>query len=186
MLVLWCIAIPCAVSAQQHRKPAGSFFDDPQALCKSLAGQGIETGDWRSYSNFLHPDAGPFFCDGRPEFSKQEKDPEEKGIETIFRVSGDLKSRADIISISVTATPGSDIHTAQRDIARYVEAIFQAIDKPQPVALIRSIDTRSYYLARQPYGVVWFNVVKPMRSPATRTLWFRLSKHALESAAAAN
>jgi hypothetical protein len=36
----------------------------------------------------------------------------------------------------------------QRDIARYVAAIFAAIDKPKPVALTRSINMRRYYLAQ--------------------------------------
>ncbi len=62
---------------------------------------------------------------------------------------------------------------------RYLETIFKAIDKPEPIALVRSIDAAREYRATLSYGVLWFNVVTPMFKPQAPVYWFRLSKQPL-------
>lgn len=183
-LVTVTITSLCLAQAPPH-KTADWFFDDPGALCQVLIDYKIEPRPWASH-NSLQKNAGPFFCEGIPDPRELANAPEEKSVETIFRVSGDTSARADIISVSVKVLDSTGMQTGQRDIKRYLESIFKAIDKPEPIALARSVDARREYLSTQTYGVLWFNVVRPMRNPDQPVFWFRLSKREIESRAAAN
>jgi hypothetical protein len=80
-----------------------------------------------------------------------------------------------IISVAVTVQNVADWPAAQKYFVGLVDAVFKYIGKPEPAGLVRAINTRSQYLLRWPYGVVWFNFVAPLeRSSRSRTFWFRL------------
>lgn len=174
--LLWT-GVQCAAQ-QPHLTKPDAFFDDPARLCGALADQGIEMQDWHTYNSFPRRNA-PYFCEGRQSAIKKGR----LDSDTIYRVSGDHSSNADIISISVTVPEAGDLPAGLDELTRYVDAIFKAIDKPQPIALTRSMKSRAYYMARQPYGVLWFNVVRPMDHPKEHIFWFRLSKREVESTA---
>ena len=148
------------------------FFIHPEELCKALNPVGIETGEWGQIGQSLH---SPFMCeyDGAPA-SRDAK--ANKDITTLFRVSGDTGPRADVISIAVTIKASTAQAAAQDEFGRLVASLFQWITQPEPPGLRRAIAARRYYLARRPYGIMWFNFMIPDQPRYQRVFWFRLSK----------
>lgn len=154
-------------AVSRRRARPGEFFAHPEALCKALNQVGIETSDWDQIGRSLH---APFMCEDEHASATN------RDISTIFRVSGNTGSRADVISIAVTVTAPSAREAGQEEFGRVLAALFQSIGQPEPPSLLRAIARRRYYLARRSYGVVWFNFVTPDRPDYQRVFWFRLSK----------
>jgi len=159
-----------AVSARRARPD--EFFAYPEALCKALNPVGIETGEWKQIGQGMH---SPFMCEyeGAPA-SRDAK--ANKDITTLFRVSGDTGPRADVISIAVTIRASTARAAAQEEFGRLLASLFEWMGQPEPPGLLRAIAGRRYYLARRPYGIVWFNFVIPDHPGYQRVFWFRLSK----------
>ena len=167
------------VVAKRRLRP-DEFFAHPEELCKTLNSVGIETGDWDQIGISTRPTGGPFMCeyDGRPPLSDAAPADGDayRQISTLFRISADTGSRADIISIAVTMWAPSARAAGQVYFSRLVAALFQSIGKPEPPSLRSAIARRRYYLSRRPYGIVWFNFVTPDQPGYRRVFWFRLSE----------
>ena len=166
--------------AVQRRARPDEFFAHPEELCKALNSVGIETGEWDQIGWNPLRTGGPFMCQhsGTPPVSDAAPVDRDayRYIGTLFRVSGDTGSRADVISIAVSITAPSARATGQDYFGGLLAALFQSIGQQEPPSLIRAIAGRRYYLSHRTYGIVWFNFVTPDHPGYQRVFWFRLSK----------
>jgi hypothetical protein len=171
---------PFHLFAQQRLpKMPDEFFASPKKLCAALEGFGISTGAWEPIGLGPHPVtvSVPFECEytGTP----GSDDPGHASLpefHVVYRVSGDIAARADIISIAVVVNKPAALASGQAELARLVAALFQFIEQPEPANLIAFMAKRRYYLSRRRYGVVWFNFIRPDRPFYQRTFWSRLSQ----------
>jgi hypothetical protein len=169
MVVLFCFS--CADAA-----PPVDFFAHPELLCAALEETGVHTSPWAPPGKWAFAPKGPYICENSGVPEPEDKANRERGVGTIFRVSGDTKARADIISIAVTAFDATALLTAQEEIKRQIMALFKSIGQTPPNGLFAYIEGRRYYLSRQSYGILWFNFVTPDKRPDQPTFWFRLSQ----------
>jgi hypothetical protein len=188
LFFVWCV--------QPHAQANGTgqpkeFFSHPDSLCSALEDAGIHPGAWRQIGlGFFsdqseHSVPGPYFCEypqwvahsltGTPSLAgTQTVRPPGPDTNLVYRVSGDSQKRADIISIAVTVHRPSAMESGEQDLERQISQLFKTINHRQPPGLFQSIKRRQYFRSRQPYGIVWFNLVVPdHHNVDDQTLWFR-------------
>jgi hypothetical protein len=180
----------CSLQGQQppntSRQPY-DFFARPEALCSALQVAGIETGPWQQigagfFNGQIERLRSPYACqNSMPAASLAASSPvlaeamhvPPPALAVVYRVSGDVEKRADIITIAVTTRPES-VRSGEQELERLVALLFKYINRPEPAGLVPSIDRHRYFRSRQPYGKISFSLVTPTRKPNERVLWFRL------------
>jgi hypothetical protein len=193
-MTLWALSLTSRCLAQPSTLDApDEFFKDPAGLCAALEADGIHAGPWKRlgsgfFDSEIEPAVhAPFACEypiwvkppqtglppSRPPGSEVGRSVPDTSL--IFRVSGDSGQRADLISIAVTVHQASALATGKEELHRHVAQLFNLIHRRVPAGLYASIESQQHFRSRQPYGIVWFNLVKPDHHNLTdQTLWFRL------------
>jgi hypothetical protein len=185
------VCAPAHAQQNAARQPR-DFFSHPESLCSALEDTGIHAGPWRQIGlGFFSPPPGhsvpgPYFCEypqwvahsltGAPSLARAQT-VRSPGPDTslVYRVSGDSEKRADIISIAVTVHVPAAMDIGEQELERQIIQLFKTIDHHEPPGLFQSIKRRQYFLSRQPYGIVWFNLVlRDHHNVDDQTLWFRL------------
>ena len=171
-------------------------FSHPEVLCSALEENGIHTGQWKQigsgfFNTQIEPSPhSPYSCEypvwtaaphvgGPTRLQLNEPAPRPSGpdITTIYRVSGDSAKRADIVSIAVTVHRPSALDIGKTELNRDITQLFKTINRQAPAGLFESIERQRYFRSRQPYGVVWFDLVKrDHHKTDDQVLWFRLQE----------
>jgi len=118
-------------------------------------------------------------CGGPTLLQLNEPAPRPSGpdITTIYRVSGDSAKRADIASIAVTVHRPSALDIGKKELNRDITQLFKTINRQAPAGLFESIERQQCFRSRQPYGIVWFNLVaRDHHKTDDQVLWFRLQE----------
>ena len=163
-----------AGAQERNLRPPDWFFDRPEFLCLALEENGIHANAWAIPIGKLQSANDPFFCQNNVAVPAAANSPESPGIDTVFRVSGRVKTRADLVTIAITVVEPDTVLAGQMEITRDLATFFKVIGQSVPAGLLASIEGRHPYLSRQPYGTVWFDFVTPTRTPTGRVFWFRL------------